>query len=227
MEQKLLKQVRSLKFIVLILVVFNSFMILSSFNERKGQKGKFDELDVKRLNLIEEDGKTSLIIANKKKLPGAITNGRVLSDAKGQRGPGLLFYNDEGDECGGYLFGNWGTHFSMDQLKQDQAVYMQVINGNKDEPLRTAGFWVTPQSYLLSSDVMDRKMDSINTITDKSERDKARTNLLQGLDKYNKAFMGKNRDDDTGLFLFDKNFNTRMRLYVDTLGNPKLEFIDE
>lgn len=38
--------------------------------------------------------------------------------------------------------------------------------------------------------------------------------------------MGKTRDDETGLFLFDKDINTRLRPYVDSAENPKIEFLD-
>lgn len=224
-DTRLQQQISMLKFALVAVLVINGFVIFSSFQQNSHKR--FDEITVRRLNLVEEDGKVKLIIANKKRLPGAITNGRLLDDPKGERGPGLIIYNDDGDEAGGYLFGNWGSHFSMDQLKQDQAVYMQVINGEKGEPLRTAGFWVTPRSNRFSSDMIDSAMDSINAIADKVIRDKARSEFWKSVDSYNRAFMGKNRNDETGLFLYDKQFKTRMRVYIDTIGNPRMEFLDE
>lgn len=226
METRLLREISLLKLTVLALILFNAMFLLSAFDKRS-DKRQFDEINVKRLNLVEENGSIKLVIANKKRLPGAITNRRVLDDPKGERGPGLIIYNDDGDECGGYLFGNWGSHFSMDQLKQDQVVYMQVVNGEKGEPLRTAGFWVTPRSSIFTSDMIDKAIDSINAIPNKAEKDKARAEFWKGVDTYNRAFMGKTRDDNTGLFLFDKNFKTRMRAYIDSAGNPKIEFLDK
>jgi len=225
MEKNLQKQITRLKIALVALLALNGFVLLSAFGKNQSKK-QFDEIDAKRINLVEENGKISMVIANKKRLPDAITNGRVLADSKGQRGPGIIMYNEEGDENGGYLFGNWGSHFSMDQFKQDQVVYMQVINGDKGEPVSTAGFWVTPRSKDFTSDRIDKEMDSINTISDKTTKEKARKEFWQKVDTYNRAFMGKTRDDDTGLFLFDKDFKTRMRACLDSAGNPKIEFFD-
>jgi hypothetical protein len=224
MEKKLQNQVNQLRIALFAVIALNVLFLLTAFDKKTSNK--FEEIDVKRLNLVEEDGRLSMVIANKKRLPDAITNGQILKDSKGERGPGMLIYNEDGDECGGYTFGKWGAHFSMDQYKQDQAVYMQVINGNNGQPPRTAGFWVNPQAASLPIDIIVKKLDSINAISDKSEKEKVRTAFLQGLDKYNKAFMGRTRDDNTGLFLFDKDFKTRFRAYVDTSGNPKLELLD-
>lgn len=224
MNKDLLNQVRLLKMYVGVLTVALISVFLFSFSET--QNKKFSTIDVERINIVEKDGKLKMVIANKELLPPAINNGRVLSTVKGGRGPGMLFYNDAGDECGGYVFGDWGLHFSMDQYKQDQAVYTQVINGGAGEPLRTAGYWVSPQSHLMTSDVMDRQLDSISLIPEKVVRDSARKKFWAKLEKYNKAFMGKTRDDETGLFLFDKDINTRLRAYVDSAGNPKIEFLD-
>lgn len=198
MEKDFLNQIRVLKISVTILAVLLISLFLFSFSEN--ERNKFSTLDVERINIVEKDGKLKMVIANKELLPPAINNGRVLNIVKGGRGPGLLFYNESGDECGGYVFGDWGANFSMDQYKQDQIVYAQVINGSPGEPLRTAGYWVSPQSYLMTSDSIDKQLDSISLIVDKGKRDSSTSAFLVKLDKYNKAFMGKTRDDDTGLF---------------------------
>lgn len=224
MNKDLLNQIRWLKIYVGILTVALVSIFLFSFHDT-GNK-RFSTIDVERINIVERDGKLKMVIANKALLPPALNNGRVLYTIKEGRGPGMLFYNEAGDECGGYVFGDWGLHFSMDQYKQDQVVYTQVINGKAGEPLRTAGYWVSPQSHKMTSDVMDRQLDSISLIPDKALRDNARKAFWEKLDKYNKAFMGKTRDDETGLFLFDKDINTRLRAYVDSAGNPKIEFLD-
>lgn len=224
MEKHLLSQVRTLKIYVGILTLLLVSVFFYSF--KKGGNEKFTTIDVERINIVEKDGKLKMVLSNKDLLPPAINNGRVLNTVKGGRGPGILFYNDSGDECGGYLFGDWGSHFSMDQYKQDQAVYVQVINGQAGEPVRTAGYWVSPQSHLMTSDLMDVQLDSISLIPDKLLRDAARKKFWEKLDQYNKVFMGKTRDDETGLFLFDKDLTTRLRVYVDSAGNPKIDFFE-
>lgn len=225
MKTQLEKQVKTLRWAVVILFLLNITILFSAFRNTN-TSATFEEINVERVNIIEKDGKLRMAIANKKKLPNPVTNGRELNDSKGERGPGIILFNDDGDECGGYVFGNWGMHFSMDQFKQDQILYMQVINGDKGEPARTAGYWVSPQPVSMTSDVIDQKWDSINAIKDKVVRDKARKNFQQTIEKYNKAFMGKTRDDDTGLFLYDKNTMPRLQAYLDSAGNPKIDFLD-
>lgn len=225
MQQNLQSQIKRLRVIVIVLVLLNVVILLSAFDVIN-TNANFEEINVERINIVEKNGKLRMAIANKGRLPNPTTNGRELYDAKGQRGPGIILFNDDGDEAGGYIFGNWGMHFSMDQFKQDQILYMQVINGNPGEPARTAGYWVSPQSASMTSDVIDQKLDSINAIADKSQRSLARANFQQTLESYNKAFMGKTRDDDTGLFLYDKNTMPRLRAYLDTAGNPRIDFLD-
>ena len=63
---------------------------------------KFEEIDVERVNFVEKNGQVKMVIANKARLPGP---GNIVSGKLGQReglkGPGILFYNEKGDECGG------------------------------------------------------------------------------------------------------------------------------
>lgn len=42
-----------------------------------------------------------------------------------------------------------------------------------------------------------------------------------------RAFFGKTRENDSGLFLNDTKGRTRIRLMVGKGGEPKLEFLDE
>jgi len=225
MAQSLEKQIKRLRFSVIALLLLNVVILLSAF-EKINSITNFEEINVERINIVEKDGKLRMAIANKQRTPNPVTNGRELNDSKGQRGPGIILFNEDGDEAGGYLFGNWGMHFSMDQYKQDQILYMQVINGEKGEPARTAGYWVTPQPHTQTSDLIDRQWDSINAIQDKDSRAKARQEFQQSIEKYNKAFMGLTRDEDMGLFLYDKNTMPRLRAYLDADGNPKIDFLD-
>ncbi len=70
----------------------------------------FDELTVQRLNVVEPDGKPRVIISNRPRFPGIYMNGKEYRHPyreadKTPRG-GFVFYNDDGDEVGGYIFAN-------------------------------------------------------------------------------------------------------------------------
>ena len=68
------------------------------------RKQRFEEIDVERINLVGKDGRVQLVLANKERLPDPVIDGKTLKRS-GLPTPGLIFYNDEGDECGGLIFG--------------------------------------------------------------------------------------------------------------------------
>ncbi|HTC45207.1 MAG TPA: hypothetical protein VK696_09180 [Steroidobacteraceae bacterium] len=64
----------------------------------------FDEIQVHRINIVEPDGTLRLVISNKNRLPGVIVKGQEQPPTDRPQA-GLLFYNDEGSETGGLIFG--------------------------------------------------------------------------------------------------------------------------
>lgn len=231
MNNKLQSRIRNLEFyngfLTLVIICFLLFSFVKSGKE------KFEEISVERINIIEKDGSTKMVIANKKLLPAVTLNGKTLAkNPRPDRGPGMLFYNDEGDEIGGYLFGggngagNYG-HISMDQYKQDQVIrmkYSEQMDGT--ERLTTAGIFVQGQPFNITSDRIVAFYDSVAVITDKEIRRKLIREFNAGLEKSNSLFVGKSQENAYGLFLADKNNKERLNLYVDSLGQPHLDFLD-
>ncbi len=231
MDNKIQNQIRNLKlyngFLTLVILSF----LFMSFSEN--QKKRFEEINVERINIIEKDGSIKMVIANKKLLPPAILNRKVLSkNPKPNRGPGMLFYNEEGDEIGGYLFGggngqgNYG-HISMDQYKQDQVIrmkYSEQLDGN--ERLTSAGILVQGQPTNINSDQIVAFYDSLATISDKDLRRKLSRDFKSKLEQSNSLFVGKSQDNAYGLFLTDKYNKERLNLFIDKEGKPRLEFLD-
>jgi hypothetical protein len=64
---------------------------------------KFDQIDVQRINVREPDGTLRMVIADHARLPGIIVRGKEQPFDRPQAG--VLFYNDEGSENGGLIFG--------------------------------------------------------------------------------------------------------------------------
>ena len=65
---------------------------------------RFDEIDVHRVNIREPDDTLRMVISNHDRLPGVIARGK--EKARVDRPyAGMLFYNDEGTENGGLVFG--------------------------------------------------------------------------------------------------------------------------
>jgi len=64
----------------------------------------YDEIDVHRLNVREPDGTLRMVISNHARLPGVIVRGKE-NPRVDRPYAGMLFYNDEGTENGGLVFG--------------------------------------------------------------------------------------------------------------------------
>lgn len=230
MEKKIQNQLRSLKLYNAFLTLIIFCLIFLSFKD--SNKNKFDEISVERLNVIDKDGNLTMVIGSKGKLPGSTMNGKEFS--KQQRGSGMIFYNEDGDECGGYQWGSdkdgsAGAIFAFDQYKQDQIVSLiyQETSGNLGDPTkkRYAGLSVNPQPTNIALDVLLAKYETARKIQDSTL--KATTlNTLNNYYNSTSLFAGKRRNDDMGVFISDANLNTRLKLYADKNGNPKLEFLD-
>ena len=94
------------------------------------KKEKYTELDVEKLNVVDSNGKIKLTLFNQENIPPAIMDGRDILPGHRQSDPisGMMFYNSEGDECGGLIYGNEtdedgnvsaDVSLTFDQYKQD------------------------------------------------------------------------------------------------------------
>lgn len=196
-------------------------------------KGVFDEINVKRLNIVEPDGKYRLVLANSERFPGLFMEGKEYKHHS-RDGGGMLFFNDEGDEVGGLTFGSKtvGTDrrasgsLMFDQYKQDQTVGIQYneANGKRSAGLR----------------VWDRPDWSIKPLMEMSARaaaapDEASRNLIrdemrayamaQGGAGAERVFAGKTSDDAI-VRIADKSGQSRLLLKVGADGEPSIEFLD-
>ena len=114
---------------------------------------KFTEIDVERINIIEPDGTTKMIITNMDRFPQGetiINNRKVNPDRK--KRSGMLFFNDDGIECGGFIYDgkkndqghSSGLSLTYDQYDGDQV--MQLLT-SVDEDLGDQS-WQSLETYL-------------------------------------------------------------------------------
>ena len=96
-----------------ILLVYSTVMttLLAAFTlagsaAARGQDRvqQLDEIDVRRINVREPDGTLRMVISNHARLPGVIVRGKE-NPPVDRPYAGMLFYNDEGTENGGLVFG--------------------------------------------------------------------------------------------------------------------------
>jgi hypothetical protein len=120
--------------------------ILCGFG-RGESKTSFDEITVHRINIVEPNGTIRLILTNKASAPGAYIKNKEYPHPT-RKTAGLLFFDDEGTEDGGLIFGltkdasghvtESNVHLSFDQYMQDQIVTVDAgREGDKKYSLLT------------------------------------------------------------------------------------------
>jgi hypothetical protein len=101
----------------------------------------FDELKVQRIDVVEPDGTLRMVISNHVRLPGVIVKGKE-SPPSDRPQAGMLFYNNEGSENGGLIFGGHlnekgeviesGGSLSFDKYGASQIVQLAGVDDKDD-----------------------------------------------------------------------------------------------
>ena len=198
------------------------------------QKTRFTEIDVERINVVEPDGKLRMVLSNRPRSIGPIYKGKPFGYEGGGR-PGIIFFNDEGTENGGLTFGGSqdadgkyraSSGFSFDQFNQDQILYFQYDDENG---VRRTGFTIADRAPVDIYDMI-KERDSIMKIPEGPARTAALQQWSQprnGLPLFaQRVYVGRNRDRSAVINLSDPSGVPRLRLMVDSLGAPSLQFLD-
>lgn len=198
-----------------------------------GQRARFTEIDVERINIVEPDGKRRMVLSNRSRSTGPIGYGRPFGYAGGTR-PGIIFFNDEETENGGLTFsgktqeGRFRAtgHLSFDQYNQDQVLYLQYIDNNGR---RRMGLTVADRADVSIMDWVAAR-DSINQLPDGPAKDAALRRLREPRDGVplfaQRVYVGRDTTRAAMVVLSDRNGQPRVRLQVDSLGTASLEFLD-
>ena len=97
MEKKILKEVKILKTYSFVLTLVLIGILFFSFNP--GTRTAFEEIDVERINIVDSDGKLSMVISNDERQHPGMFDGEILMERR--RPAGMIFFNEEQDEVGG------------------------------------------------------------------------------------------------------------------------------
>ena len=227
MNSKLEKEVRFLKVYTIASTLVFTFLLFAAF--KSGQNQRFEEIDVERINIVEKDGSLKMVISNQERQHPGIANGKEIKRTS-PRPPGMIFFNQVGDEMGGLVFGengenaHWGG-FTFDKFGGDQTMgfrYLESQNGSYSSGLQ---MWQQPK---ITGEEMRAKIDSVQEIKDQGQRKAAwQTLRKKGELTTDRLFLGKNRDDYTVLVMQDIVGKPRIQMYVTPEGEAKLEFLDE
>jgi hypothetical protein len=195
-------------------------------------KAVFDEISVKRVNIIEPDGKYRLVLANSERFPGLFMEGKEYKHHS-RDGGGMLFFNDEGDEVGGLTFGSKTVgdnrrasgSLMFDQYKQDQTVGIQYseANGNRTAGLRV---WDRPDWSIKPLMEMSARAAASDEAGKARIREEMRAYAMaNGGAGAERVFAGK-ATEDAIVRLADKSGKPRLLLKVGADGEPSIEFLD-
>lgn len=240
---KIQRELRLLKVYALFSTILFSVLILVA---AKGPgKKRFEEIDVERINVVEKDGKVRLTLSNQDRMPGGQMAGVDLKSREGNRrmspdgapGAGLLFFNDDGDECGGLLYGSKmvngkpmaNVNLTFDHYGQDEAIgLMHTDQGG----VSRSGLEVWDQPSIPISAEFARQFEAIQHMKDGPQKSEA----LRSLSKKHAAefgwtprvFVGHMPEGNAAaVVLMDTKARPRIRMAVDASNTPSLQFLNE
>jgi hypothetical protein len=161
---------------------------------------QFDEIDVHRINVREPDGTLRLVISNHARLPGVIVRGKENAPVD-RPYAGMLFYNDEGTENGGLVFGG---HRNANGDVVDAGVALSFDR-----------YGATSQFVQLAG-VQDSKNHIVGLSLSETEPTGNRRRIVIGHDKEGVASMS----------LMDRSGRKRIILQVTPDGTPSIALLD-
>jgi hypothetical protein len=182
-----------------------------------------------------------MIITNTESFPtGHITINGIPTNASRPKATGMLFFNDDGIECGGFIYGgskneNGHTqivHLSFDQYDGDQVLVLSMQDIKQgDERVVVGGLILSDRSATESMLTILQEQKEWEKLSPEELKSKFKEYEEQGVWSRGapRALLGKDGalDNNNGLFLFDDKGTPRAMFYVDKENNAKLEFLDE
>lgn len=199
---------------------------------------KFTEIDAERINIREKDGKLRLVIANTDRMPGGTVAGVDLKYRDGHRGgAGMILFNDEGDEDGGFTWqgkATNGTHVAestirFDNYRQNEAIGMSHSQEG-DQKESALEVWDSPNTPFTAD--FARQLVRVSSMPEGPGQKAAMDTIMKAHAAEagkltRRVFVGRTLHDDAAVVLNDRNGKPRIRMQVDSSNNASLEFLDE
>lgn len=192
----------------------------------------FKTIDAERINIRESDGTLRMVLSNKEKQDVGNVNG-ISIHQPGTRPAGMLFFNEHGDEMGGFIYKgvsktDVGMSLTFDRWKNDQTV--QILYADS-EGSNVSGVIISDRPNDDTLVNLLRRQKEIESLQG-DERKKAESVLNQDIhDK--KINLGTTRvfaGVKSGLaqfVLYDSEGKMKARLSADAQGPGKMELFDQ
>lgn len=209
-------------------LLFCAFLF-SSFKDKE-KKANFEEITVKKITILGENNLPRMVLSNETRQHSGRMNGKEMD--KRERPAGIIFFNNQGDECGGLVYKasekdgktSSGMSFTMDNFKDDQVV--QILNDEYYQDGKASierGLSINQYPVGSNMDVRNQQLKELQKIKDEKERKSKIRELMQKEGPVNRLFIGKTRGNSSGLFLSGPDGKPKMMVYVDEHGNPKIQ----
>jgi hypothetical protein len=189
-------------------------------------KNSVDRLTLHRLDIVDADGQLRLAISNRKELPDFVVNGKPIP--RNGKDAGMIFFNNEGAECGGLQISGAKTatnveqslSLTFDQYHEDQNLQLYY---RQDGAEKTAGLRIFDRPNEDLKDLV-AEMEKVKALPDGAEKE----SRIQAFRDQNpqRAFFGK-REGLPGIWLTDDRGKERLRLYIDAAGDAHIELMDK
>jgi hypothetical protein len=214
------KRIQFLKYYFIAAILMTGFLILVGF-QQVDKTSRLKELTVEKINVIDNEGSIRVILA------GSFPPRR-------SELAGLLFVNQEGTEAGGLVYTGQtkggqisaNAALTMDQYNNDQIVAIQY---DEENGKRKHGLTIADRPDILSPEVI-RVYGILDTMPEGPKRDSLSKELFAkippGQVAARRVFVGRNLMKASIVELSDRNGKPRLQLLVDSLGNPKINFLD-
>jgi len=197
-------------------------LLVTAFSNGRSQD-VFDEITVSRINVVDADGRTRVILA------GGFPPRRA---ALG----GLLFINEDGHEAGGLVYRGTrdqdgqiqaGAILTFDQYQNDQIVALQYDHsGNR----KRQGLTIQERPDSMS-DLVKEAYRAVETASSAAARDSLTRYYLARIPPQDlvsrRLFIGRDFSRASIVTLSDADGRPRLSLEVDSLGNASITFLDE
>lgn len=182
-------------------------------------------LSAETISVVEPDGTLRLLLSSRAKFPEAVQiAGEVIEHRRELAG--VLFFSDEGDECGGLVFSgedhSQGGSLTFDQYHGDQV--LQLVHDESPEGQR-AGLFVNDQPAIPLPELM-RRWEAIRALPS-GEREKASQRVREeGAVAAQRVFAGKTTDREAQVTLSAADGTVRLKLTVTEEGHASIQLFD-
>jgi hypothetical protein len=184
---------------------------------------RFEEIDVERINIVESDGTLRLTISSNGRSPDPVLAGTPDS-REGQRGAGLIFFNDDGFEVGGLgwsgTVGHADSGLTFDRFGNDQVI--------------SIGYHEQDGAYGYSMEFCDRPDEPMIATVDRAKEiaamppgDDQDAAIRAESEKHaRRIVIGRGHTGEATIGMLDRKGRPRIMLTVDPNDEPRILFLD-